>query len=349
MKKFILAIVLLSFSLETYSFSFTRNIKQNKEPKLSIKFLGNTSIYFQDLGKQKHSIFIDAFVSRPGWNPIIFGKLQHNYKNDENQIFEILNDADISKIDIIVPLHSHFDHLLDAPYIASKKGSRLVSSKTTKKISESMNFDLKFINHKFEGAVDENEFFKITLEKAIHSNTAPWSDLTAPLRIRNKKNKDVSFQFPQRSRNYIEGQSINVHILHKSTNKKIYILGGLPKDYCDYNILPKTLLNSDILFVSVPIIKSLKNLKKHNCGSKKNQIDNFWAALRLAPKTVIPVHWDSFATKLNKDKCDSDINICLKPLFLLKPTMLKIDNDLNTERNRNLKLFWLTAFGEISL
>ena len=205
----------------------------DREPKLSIKFLGNTSIYVQDLTKEnQQSIFIDAFVSRPQKSNILFTGLSHKNKAE---IDKQLNDAGITRVNLIVPLHSHFDHLLDAPYIASTKNARLVASKTTKFITQKMGFCVDFKDLDFNALSNENTamvshdvIFYVSVDKAKHTDTGCFASLFAP-RDQNYENiKGVDFHEFQKANKYVEGQSINVNILHKPSNTKIYILGGMP-------------------------------------------------------------------------------------------------------------------------
>lgn len=321
------------------------DMKESVDDKLLIKFLGNTSIYIQDLtDERKQSVFIDAFVSRPGLCNLLFGKLSHS---DSAEIDKQLKAASIDTISLIVPMHSHFDHLLDAPLIASKMGAKMVASETTRYISKSMGYvgadderhDLSFEadENKFTEIVFDSQEFTVTVEKAIHNDTRILGFLFAPIGPSYNKTDNVSFKKSQRARKYIEGQSLNVHILHKPSKKTIYVLGGVPLESSDGKRPPESLLNADLVFFSVPVLKSLKEDKN---------ID-FMSAVAKNPKILVPVHWDAFYKKLDKARCRDDklLYTCLQPLLPLKSTMTDLEEDFGDHHQVDLQ--WLTGFGEV--
>jgi len=322
------------------------DVKESADDKLLIKFLGNTSIYIQDLTDEKmQSVFIDAFVSRPGLFDLLFGKLSHS---DSVEIDKQLKAASIDTISLIVPMHSHFDHLLDAPLIASRMGAKMVTSKTTRYISKSMGYlgaddkrhDLSFEvdENKFTEIVFDSDKFTVTVEKAIHNDTGVLGFLFAPIGPVYDQANNVSFKKSQRARKYVEGLSLNVHILHKPSKKTIYVLGGVPIETSGDKSPPASLLNADLVFFSVPVLKNLE---------KDDKSIGFMSAVAENPKILVPVHWDAFYKKLDKTRCSDDklLYTCLQTLLPLKSTMTDLEEKFRGHHQVDLQ--WLTGFGEI--
>lgn len=69
------------------------------------------------------TLLIDPFVSRPSLFEVAASGLTSNERVIEARIPK--------RVDAILCGHSHFDHLLDAPFIAKKTGAKIVGSKTT--------------------------------------------------------------------------------------------------------------------------------------------------------------------------------------------------------------------------
>lgn len=320
------------------------DLEENSDNGLLVQFLGNTSIYIQDLTtNKKQSIFIDAFVSRPSLLHLVFGKVSHS---DLGEINRQLKAASIETIDIVLPLHSHFDHLLDAPAIAHEKGAKMISTETTRYISSSMGYSdderhelvFKADSKKFKEVVLDNKVFKVTVEKAIHNDTKILGSLFAPIGVTYNKSNSISFKHSQKAKKYVEGVSLNVHILHKPTQKTIYVLGGEPLQTTNSNRPPENLAKSDLVFFSVPTLKSLK---------EENKYIDFMSAIAETPKTIVPVHWDAFYKKLDKTRCHDKKTLyrCLQPIFPLKKTMMNLEKEFENHNEVNVE--WLTGFGEI--
>jgi L-ascorbate metabolism protein UlaG (beta-lactamase superfamily) len=102
-----------------------------KREAFAIRWLG-TSGY--DIRYGETAILIDPFLTRPG--PM------------ESVLLDIplisntpLIDRHIRRADCILISHSHYDHLMDAPYIAKRTGAMLFGSKTTYYISKKQKVD----------------------------------------------------------------------------------------------------------------------------------------------------------------------------------------------------------------
>lgn len=324
---------------------YTTNLQTHSHDQSSdvtVTFLGNTTLYIKDV-KTKNStgIFIDAYISRPNY---LLSKIS-NHKESNIIIDNVLEVAGIKnhEVDWVIPLHSHFDHLLDAPYVANKNKAKLIATPTTRNIAVSMGYDDDLF-YKISGNPDQKITidagpFTIELEPVLHSDTGIAGVLFAPLARRYQKDLGSRFKHKSKARDFVEGQSYNVHITHKISKKSIYVLGGFPQDYKQNKELPSSLVDSTILFAAVPLFR------KMNAQERKF----FWESLGRNDKWVVPVHWDEFDRRLDIEKCQDFNNLenCLKSFFLLKRTMIKIDKEVATKDNVHLR--WLTAFGKINL
>lgn len=81
------------------------------QEQLTIEFLGTACIHAR-LGNT--ALLTDPFVSNPNLKTVLFGKTV----TDTNYIVSLL--PNLSMVKAVVVGHSHYDHLLDLPYIATK-------------------------------------------------------------------------------------------------------------------------------------------------------------------------------------------------------------------------------------
>jgi L-ascorbate metabolism protein UlaG (beta-lactamase superfamily) len=87
---------------------------------LRIRWLGTAGHVIET---DRTRVLIDPYVSRAGFRRLAGARLVP----DEAAIAAYIP----AKVDAILCGHSHFDHLLDAPFIAKKTGALLVGSRTT--------------------------------------------------------------------------------------------------------------------------------------------------------------------------------------------------------------------------
>jgi L-ascorbate metabolism protein UlaG (beta-lactamase superfamily) len=97
-------------------------------------FLGTSSMAWTD---GRSTWLVDGFFSRPPLSEVIFTRL----KVDETQVsavasemFKRLNMP--STLTGIVVAHSHYDHSMDAPWLAKQYGARVVGSESTWQIAK---------------------------------------------------------------------------------------------------------------------------------------------------------------------------------------------------------------------
>jgi L-ascorbate metabolism protein UlaG (beta-lactamase superfamily) len=338
----ILIVTFLVGCANTDILPYTTNVPKDsrtESPNFTITFLGNTTLYIKSvMNKDSPGIFIDAFVSRPKY---ILRKIAHSTSIIDDKI----KDAGINfdEVGWVIPLHSHFDHLLDAPYVASKSQAKLVATPTTKNISNSMGYNddifYKVSGNPNKEIIIKAEEFTIKLEPVVHSDTELAGVFFAPLGDRYPKNLKSQFKKKNKARDYVEGQSYNVHITHDKSKKSIYVLGGFPSSYIDHKKLPDSLVDSDIVFVAVPLFRKMR--------TKDREL--FWRDLAKKEKRVVPMHWDTFCRPLDIEQCDNskDLTNCLKSFPPLRNTMMKMEKELGNRDNIHLR--WLTAFGKVTM
>lgn len=90
-----------------------------REGKVGIEWLGTAGHVIRT---RSTTILIDPYVTR-----VRLSRMAFRIPPDEGAIERWIP----SKVDAVLCGHSHFDHLLDAPHIARKRGAKLAGSRTT--------------------------------------------------------------------------------------------------------------------------------------------------------------------------------------------------------------------------
>lgn len=80
---------------------------------VTVQWLGVSTLYFSD---GQSSFFIDGFFTRPSIKEIITAPLAH----DEARMKESLDRAAIRSAGAVLVSHNHYDHIMDAPWVANR-------------------------------------------------------------------------------------------------------------------------------------------------------------------------------------------------------------------------------------
>lgn len=243
--------------------------KQNiiREGELRLTYLGVSTILISD-GKNK--VLIDGFLSRPKLADLIFGQIEPN----EKVLSRFIADYTLQDLDVIIPVHSHHDHAMDAPFIASKTGALLWGSDSTLKIDAETYEEPRKVISTTQTLFKEFGDFKITLLPSKHTSI-PWPVSAI---IGMNENIDESFTFPASLGDFKEGQSYSVFIEHSKAS--IFI-------HANTNVVPtfNKPFKADWLFMGIARFDKLPDNSKF---SYQKLIQH------LEPKVIVPIHWDDF-------------------------------------------------------
>ncbi|MDT0202340.1 MBL fold metallo-hydrolase [Nocardioides sp. AE5] len=90
----------------------------------SVTFLGVASLLITD---GRTSLLTDGFFSRPSLIKVALGRLSP----DRARIDSALRRADIERLAAVLPVHSHFDHVMDSADVARSTGAVLVGGRSS--------------------------------------------------------------------------------------------------------------------------------------------------------------------------------------------------------------------------
>jgi hypothetical protein len=76
----------------------------------------------------------DGFFSRPSFARLAFTRIEPN----RAAIVSGLRKLEVHELAAVIPLHSHYDHAMDAPLVALQKGAQLIGSESTLNIGRGL-------------------------------------------------------------------------------------------------------------------------------------------------------------------------------------------------------------------
>lgn len=232
---------------------------------LKVSFLGVATVLLDD---GETALMTDGFFSRPDRMTSFAGRVQP----DLDAITRGMQRADLStstaKLAAVIPLHSHYDHAMDAPEVAKRTGALLLGSASTAMIGRGWGLAESQIRVAEMGKPTTFGKFTVTLYPSIHVPTGfTGGEVSAPLVP------------PQRAFAYKEGQSYAVLVEHEG--KRLLITGTA-------GFVPGALkgVKADVVMMGI--------------GTLGNQTeayrDTLWNEViaTTQPKRIIPIHWDDF-------------------------------------------------------
>ncbi|RBP51274.1 MBL fold metallo-hydrolase [Arenicella xantha] len=101
---------------------------------VTVQYMGNTNLLISD---GRSAIMLDAWFSRPTAMQVLAGEIEP----DMQAISHALQRSELRQLDVIIPVHSHFDHAMDAPEVAKRTGAVLLGSESTANIARGWGLD----------------------------------------------------------------------------------------------------------------------------------------------------------------------------------------------------------------
>ncbi|WGX98944.1 MBL fold metallo-hydrolase [Nocardioides sp. L-11A] len=94
---------------------------------VGVTFLGVASLLIED---GTSAVLTDGFFTRPSLPRVALGRLAP----DEALIERTLARAGIDRLDVVAPVHTHYDHAMDAAAVAARTGARLLGGTSAAQI-----------------------------------------------------------------------------------------------------------------------------------------------------------------------------------------------------------------------
>lgn len=281
--------------------------------ELTVQFLGNTNLLFSD---GETSILTDGFFTRPSGIKVVFGKVAPN----EKVVQQCLAKANIKNLDAVIPLHSHFDHAMDAPMVADLTGAMLIGSASTINIGKGYGLsENKMMIPPLNEAIQIGKF-KITFIASRH-----WQYPSAKQRAQLlDQDIEVPIIPPVKMIDYKEGITYTVLIEHDSTKIGIQGTAGFKEN----SIVGQDV---DVLFLAIAGIEAM--------DENYNQNYQDLVVEALNPEVLVPIHFDDFTVPLSKGLKTTNLLFNMKMGTNLGKAFEIIENN-NQDRSIKVLPLW---------
>ena len=233
---------------------------------LRVMFFGVTTLVFYD---GDTAIMTDGFFSRPS----LFA-LARRIAPDRERIRADLAAAGISRLAAVIPVHSHYDHAMDAPEVARVTGAALLGSESTANIGRGDGLPEAQIRVVRDGERIAFGRFRVTMILSRHfPHGVAMGEIRSPLTP------------PARATAYLDGGAYSVLIEHEG--KSILIQGSA--GYVQGRLVGR---HADVVFLGIA------GLSRMDEGYRAA----YWREVveAVKPSRVVPIHWDDFTRPLHE-------------------------------------------------
>jgi L-ascorbate metabolism protein UlaG (beta-lactamase superfamily) len=235
---------------------------------VTVRYTGTATLLFSD---GETDWMVDGWFSRPGPIRVIAGKIEP----DVEAIARGLERNEVDRLAAVIPVHSHYDHAMDAPEVARRTGAILLGSESTANIGRGWGLD----EAQIRVVVDREplRFGEFTITP-IESRHFQFPDPMIAERALGDPEITEPLVPPVGTFEYKLGKAYALHVAHPRGRWLIqgsagYIEGGLDG------------FEADVVFLGTGGLGT----------QTADYRETYWRETveRVAARRVIPIHWDS--------------------------------------------------------
>jgi L-ascorbate metabolism protein UlaG (beta-lactamase superfamily) len=235
---------------------------------VTVRFSGTATLLFSD-GETRW--MTDGWFTRPGPLRLLAGKIGP----DLAAIGQGLADNHVTQLAAVLPVHSHYDHAMDAPEVARRTGARLLGSESTANIGRGWGLPESQIQVLVDRQPVRLGKFVIT---PIESRHFDFPDPAIRQRALGDPLISEPLVPPVRVFDYRVGKAYVLHVSHPKGSWLIVGSAGFVEGALQG-------LTADTVFLGVGGLGS----------QTADYMEQFWreSVSAVAPSRIIPIHFDS--------------------------------------------------------
>jgi L-ascorbate metabolism protein UlaG (beta-lactamase superfamily) len=236
---------------------------------LTVTWLGVTTLLLDD---GSSAVMTDGFFSRPSLARLLLGKVSPSTARVDG----CLARAKVTRLEAVIPVHTHFDHVLDSALVADRTGARLVGGESAANVGRGYGLAEDRLVVADSGEPIRLGAFEVTLVKSHHSPPDRFpGEITAPVMP------------PVKVSTYRCGEAWSTLVHHRSSGRRLLIQGsaGFVKGALAGQ-------RADVVYLGVGQLGVLA----------ESYLVDYWAETvrAVGARRVVLIHWDDFFRPLSK-------------------------------------------------
>lgn len=237
--------------------------------ELSVTWMGVATLLLDD---GSSALMTDGYFSRPSLARIAAGKLSPS----RARVDGCLAHAKVSRLDAVIPVHTHIDHVMDSALVTDRTGARLVGGESAANVGRGYGLPEDRIVIAASGKPIVLGAFDVTLIESHHCPPDRFPGvIDAPLRP------------PVQASAYRCGESWSTLIQHRPSGRRLLIQGSA--GFVEGALSGQ---RADAVYLSVGQL---------GLQPRSYLLDYWTETVRaVGARRVIVIHWDDFFRPLSK-------------------------------------------------
>jgi L-ascorbate metabolism protein UlaG (beta-lactamase superfamily) len=236
---------------------------------LSVTWLGVSTLLLDD---GSSTLLTDGYFSRPSLARVALGKVSPS----PARVDGCLARLKLTRLEAVVPVHTHIDHALDSALVADRTGARLVGGESAANVGRGYGLAKDRIVVAVSGEPIRLGAFDVTLIKSRHSSPDRFpGEITEPLIP------------PVKASAYRCGEAWSMLVHHRPSDRRLLIQGsaGFIKDSLAGQ-------RADVVYLGVGQL---------GLQAEQYLVDYWTETVRtVGARRVVLIHWDDFFRPLSE-------------------------------------------------
>ena len=251
-----------------YAHRFTVPAAESGAP-LTVTWLGVSTLLLDD---GSSTLMTDGYFSRPSLTQVALGKVSPS----PARVDGCLARLQVTRLEAVVPVHTHIDHALDSALVADRTGARLVGGESAANVGRGYGLAADRIVVAASGEPIRLGAFDVTLIKSRHSDPDRFpGEITAPVTP------------PVRASAYRCGESWSTLVHHRPSDRRLLIQGSA--GYVKGALAGH---RAEVVYLGVGQL---------GLQAEPYFVDYWTETVRtVGARRVVLVHWDDFFRPLSK-------------------------------------------------
>jgi L-ascorbate metabolism protein UlaG (beta-lactamase superfamily) len=236
---------------------------------LSMTWLGVTTLLLDD---GSSALMTDGFFSRPSLPQLAAGKVAPSAARVDG----CLAQAKVSRLEAVIPVHTHYDHVMDSALVADRTGAQLVGGESAANVGRGHGLPEDRLVVAVNGEPIRLGAYEVTLIESHHSPPDRFPGVI-----------DAPLTPPVKVGAYRCGEAWSLLVHHRPTGRRLLIQGsaGFVKGALAEH-------GAEVVYLGVGQLGVLPT----------SYLEHYWSETvrAVGARRVILIHWDDFFRPLSK-------------------------------------------------